>query len=167
MSYQGNAWVNFRSWCKRAAVQGIRMWRGTALLWRASSVAHCSSFLSVAGMQHSDQKQLRGAKGLCCLSGSSPSRGRGEPGQKHEAETMGQHCSFACAGSGLSNFLTQRPAYLLRDGCHPQWASLSYISEPLRQFSTERPTGQSDRGSSSIETYLFGDSKLCQVGNKR
>lgn len=104
---------------------------------------------------------------LCRLSGSSPSRGQGEPGQKHEAETTGQHCSFACAGSGSSNFLTQSPAYLLRDGCHPQWASLSYISEPLRQFSTARPTGQSDRGSSSIETYLFGDSKLCQVGNKR
>lgn len=153
-----------------ASVQQCRVpgcWRGTALLWRASSDAHCSSFLSVAGMQHSDQKQLRGAKGLCCLSGSSPSRGRGEPGQKHEAETTGQHRSFTCVGPGSSNVLTQSPAYLLRDGRQPQWARLSYISERLRQFSTARPTGQSDRGSSSIETYLFGDSKLCQVGNKR
>lgn len=79
---------------------------------------------------------------------------RGESGQEHEAETMGQHCSFTCAGSGSSKFLTQSPAYLLRDGCHPQWARLCYISERLRQSSTGRPTGQSDWSSSSIETSL-------------
>lgn len=151
-----------------AGVQQCRVpgcWRGSALLWRASNVTHCSSFLSVAGMQHSNQRQLRGARGLCCLSGSSPSWGEARTG--HEAETMGQQCSFTCAGSGSSKFFTQSPAYLLRDGCHPQWARLWDISERLRQFSTGRPTGQSDRGSSSIETYFFDDSKLCQADNKR
>lgn len=126
-----------------------------------------SSFLSVAVLKHSDQKQLGEKKVyVVCISSSQPTI-EGTRVRSHGQALCAGLLSAWLSGSWAARFLTQSKTTCL--GMVLPRVGSSHISHQLKkkQPLTDMATSQSDEGNSSTEICLFpGDSTLCHIDNK-